>query len=56
MREKECALKVPAIGSDMPITDLIMELEQLRYKQQHGSTHPYHTFLERIWFIDANKR
>ncbi len=40
MREKECALKMPAIGFDMPITDLIMELEQLRYKQQHGSTHP----------------
>ena len=34
------ALRLPAVGFDMPITDLIMELEQLRYKLLYGSTHP----------------
>lgn len=33
-------LQLPVIGFEMPITDLIMELEQLRYKQLQGSTHP----------------
>lgn len=33
-------LHLPEIGFDMPITDLIMELEQLRYKHLQGSTHP----------------
>lgn len=40
MNETNYTLKLPAIGFEMPITDLIMELEQLRYKQLHGSTHP----------------
>ena len=33
-------LRLPKIESDMPITDLIMELEQLRYKHLQGTTHP----------------
>lgn len=33
-------LHLPKIEFDMPITDLIMELEQLRYKHLHGTTHP----------------
>lgn len=33
-------LRLPKIEFDMPITDLIMELEQLRYKHLHGTTHP----------------
>lgn len=40
MNNKETKLSIPRIEFDMPITDLIMELEQLRYKQLHGSTHP----------------
>ena len=40
MNNKEMKLSIPKIEFDMPITDLIMELEQLRYKQLHGSTHP----------------
>lgn len=40
MSEIDYTLKLPVIGFEMPITDLIMELEQLRYKQLHGSTHP----------------
>lgn len=40
MNEIDMKLAIPRIGFDMPITDLIMELEQLRYKQLHGSTHP----------------
>lgn len=38
--DKEMKLTIPKIEFDMPITDLIMELEQLRYKHLHGSTHP----------------
>ena len=33
-------LRLPKIEFDMPITDLIMELEQLRYKHLFGTTHP----------------
>ena len=33
-------LHIPQIGFDMPITDLIMELEQLRYKDYSGMTNP----------------
>ena len=33
-------LRIPHIGFDMPITDLIMELEKLRYKTLRGTTHP----------------
>lgn len=40
MDETEMKLEIPIIGFDMPITDLIMELEKLRYKQLRGSTHP----------------
>lgn len=40
MSETNYTLRLPAIGFEMPITDLIMELEQLRYKQLNGSTHP----------------
>lgn len=36
----EIELKLPQIGFDMPITDLIMELEKLRYKVLEGTTHP----------------
>ena len=34
------SLRLPLVGFDMPITDLIMELEQLRYKRLSGTTHP----------------
>lgn len=40
MTDMEMKLAIPKIGFDMSITDLIMELEQLRYKHLHGSTHP----------------
>lgn len=33
-------LRLPQIGFEMPITDAIMELEQLRYKRLSGTTHP----------------
>lgn len=33
-------LRLPRIDFDMPITDLIMELEKLRYKVLEGDTHP----------------
>lgn len=33
-------LTLPKISFDMPITDLIMELEKLRYKELVGTTHP----------------
>ena len=39
MNDGEMKLEIPKIGFDMPITDLIMELEKLRYKQLRGSTH-----------------
>ena len=35
------SLRLPRIDFDMPITDLIMELEQLRYKVVRGTTPPY---------------
>ena len=31
---------MPEIGFDMPITDLVLELEKLRYKVLEGTTHP----------------
>ena len=34
-------IQMPKIGWDMPITDLIMEMEQLRYKIVDGTTPPY---------------
>lgn len=34
-------IRLPKIDFDMPITDLIMELEQLRYKIVRGTTPPY---------------
>lgn len=40
MNDNEIKLSIPTIGFDMPIIDLIMELEKLRYKHLHGSTHP----------------
>lgn len=33
-------LHIPAIGFEMPVTDLIMELEKLRYKDYAGMTNP----------------
>ena len=33
-------LRLPQIGFDMPITDMILELEKLRYKILRGTTHP----------------
>lgn len=33
-------LRLPIIGFEMPITDMILELEKLRYKQLEGTTHP----------------
>lgn len=36
----DMTLRLPHIGFDMPITDLIMELEMLRYKVLEGDTHP----------------
>lgn len=36
----ERKIKIPEIGFDMPITDLVIELENLRYKVLKGSTHP----------------
>lgn len=33
-------LQIPNISFEMPITDLIMELEKLRYKEFSGSTNP----------------
>lgn len=33
-------LHLPQIGFDMPITDMILELEKLRYKVLRGTTHP----------------
>lgn len=33
-------LKLPKIDFDMPITDMILELEKLRYKVLRGTTHP----------------
>lgn len=33
-------LRIPNIGFDLPITDLIIELEKLRYKELRGTTHP----------------
>lgn len=35
-----CELRLPHIGFDMPITDMILELEKLRYKVLQGTTHP----------------
>ena len=37
---RDIKLRLPQIGFDMPITDLIMELEKLRYKVLQGTTHP----------------
>lgn len=34
-------IKIPKIDWDMPITDLIMEMEKLRYKIVDGTTPPY---------------
>lgn len=34
------SLKLPQIGFDMPITDLIMELEKMRYMILKSDTHP----------------
>lgn len=36
----ERKIKMPEIGFEMPITDLVIELEKLRYKILKGSTHP----------------
>ena len=33
-------MRLPNIGFDMPITDLIMELEKMRYKIIESDTHP----------------
>lgn len=40
MQMKEIELRLPNIGFDMPITDLIMDLEKMRYKILEGDTHP----------------
>lgn len=41
MADKEMIeLRLPRIGFEMPITDAIMELEKLRYKQLSGTTRP----------------
>ena len=39
MDANNSSLRLPQIGFDMPITDLIMELEKLRYKVFQGTTH-----------------
>ena len=36
-----CSIRMPKVDFDMPITDLIMELEKLRYKIVKGTTPPY---------------
>ena len=36
-----CLIRMPKVDFDMPITDLIMELEKLRYKIVKGTTPPY---------------
>lgn len=36
-----CIIRMPKVDFDMPITDLIMELEKLRYKIVRGTTPPY---------------
>lgn len=36
-----CIIRMPKVDFDMPITDLIMELEKLRYKILKGTTPPY---------------
>lgn len=36
-----CVIRMPKVDFDMPITDLIMELEKLRYKIVKGTTPPY---------------
>ena len=36
-----CIIRMPKVDFDMPITDLIMELEKLRYKSVKGTTPPY---------------
>ena len=33
-------IMMPSVGFDMPITDLVLELEKLRYKILEGTTHP----------------
>lgn len=40
MQMIEQKIKIPDIGFDMPITDLVLELEKLRYKVLEGTTHP----------------
>ena len=40
MQILEQKIRIPDIGFDMPITDLVLELEQLRYKVLEGTTHP----------------
>ena len=40
MQMYEQKIKMPDIGFDMPITDLVLELEKLRYKVLEGTTHP----------------
>ena len=48
-------LKLPNISFNMPITDLIMELEQLRYKELVGTTHPliFHQIREIFQMLES---
>ncbi len=48
-------LKLPNISFEMPITDLIMELEQLRYKELVGTTHPliFHQIREIFQMLES---
>lgn len=40
MQMNKQKIQIPNIGFNMPITDLVIELEKLRYKILEGTTHP----------------
>lgn len=48
-------LTLPKISFEMPITDLIMEMEQLRYKELVGTTHPliFHQIREIFQMLES---
>ena len=48
-------LTLPKISFDMPITDLIMEMEKLRYKELVGTTHPliFHQIREIFQMLES---
>ena len=52
MQTNNTQLRLPDIGFDMPITDVIFELEKLRYKSLYGSTPPLIFFqLKRVFLM-----